>query len=451
MRRKIEQTLADWKANSNGKTAILIEGARRVGKSYIVKQFAEQNYKSYILIDFNKASDDVKNLFLNNLEDLDTFFLYLSSYYGIKLYERESLIIFDEVQLFPRARSAIKYLVEDGRYDYIETGSLVSIKSNTADILIPSEERHTTLYPMDFEEFLWAMGNADLYEHIRDCFNKRQPMGPLLHRKAMEALRSYEIIGGMPQAVEAFVADKSNFAAADAIKRDILALYRDDIKKHAGVHAEKAKSIFDNIPAQLMRHDKKFHLAELDKDARMRSYADAFLWLDDAKIVNISYNTTEPSVGLTMSQEHSTMKLYMADTGLLISQAFDNESLVGETIYQKILTDKLSFNQGMVIENLVSQMLRASGHRLYFYSRSDRDDKDDRMEIDFVIQKRRATSRHNISPIEVKSSNQYTLTSLNKYRKKYANELYTAYVIHTDDLRAEGDIVYLPLYMAGLL
>ena len=304
MQRKIYDKLVKWKEDSNGKTALLIDGARRVGKSYIVEEFAKNNYKSYIMIDFNRAPLEIKNLFDLYLDDLDNLFLYLSNYYNVKLYERESLIIFDEVQLYPRARSAIKYLVADGRYDYIETGSLVSINENVKDILIPSEEQHLKMYPMDFEEFLWALDNHGLMELIEKSFKERKPLGNIFHRKAMDYFRQYMIVGGMPQAVLEYVNTK-DFNKVDQIKRNILDLYREDIIKHSGKYSLKVRSIFDEIPSQLQKHEKKFRITSLDKDAKTRDYEDAFMWLDDAMIVNQAFNTTEPSIGLSLNLDNS--------------------------------------------------------------------------------------------------------------------------------------------------
>lgn len=450
MKRKIYDKMVAWKEKSNGKTALLIDGARRVGKSYIASEFAHNNYKSYILVDFNKVPDDIKNLFNDYLDDLDNLFLYLSNYYNVKLYERESLIIFDEVQLYPRARSAIKYLVDDGRYDYIETGSLVSIKENVEDILIPSEEQHIELYPMDFEEFLWALGNDNLMELIKKCFNEKMSLGNTMHRKVMDYFRQYMIVGGMPQAVFEYINSK-DFERVDQVKRNILDLYRSDIKKHAGKYSLKVESIFDDIPAQLSRHEKKFKITSLSKDAKNRDYDDAFMWLDDAMIVNRCFNTTEPNIGLSLNQDNSSMKCYMADTGLLISHSFDEKGLVDEEVYKKILFNKLEFNGGMILENIVAQMLTANGHKLFFYSNSSRDNTLDRMEIDFLIAKKSITNRHNISPIEVKSGKNYTLNSLNKFISKYNNNLDIPYVIHTSDLKIENGITYLPIYMLILI
>ncbi len=438
-----------WK-EENGRTALLIDGARRVGKSYIAQEFAKKEYKSYILIDFNRAPAEITDLFVHYLNDLNMFFLYLSNFYGVKLYERKSLIIFDEVQLFPKARAAIKYLVEDGRYDYVETGSLMTIKKNVADIVIPSEERHMKMYPLDFEEFLWALDNDTLMDFIGLCFEEKKPMGQVLHRKTMDYFRQYLIVGGMPQAVKTY-RDSHDFDQVDRVKRDILELYRADIIKHAEGYQMKVAQIFDDIPAQLQKHDTKFKFSSLKKEARFREYEDALFWLSDAMITNICYNSTAPNIGLKLNMDRMTLKCYMADTGLLISHAFDENGLVSEEIYKKLLFDKLEVNKGMIMENIVAQMLTASGHKLYFYSNPSRDDASLRMEIDFLTAKSKISNRHNISPIEVKSSKNYTLTSLRKFKEKYKEQLHIPYVLHPNDLKEEDGILFLPLYMTPLI
>ena len=450
MKRKIYDELIAWKNDGADKTALLIDGARRVGKSFIAESFAKNEYKSYILVDFNRAGTEIRDLFEHYLNDLDTLFMYLSGYYNVKLYEGESLIILDEVQLFPRARAAIKYLVADGRYHYMETGSLMSIKMNVRDIVIPSEERHIRMYPMDLEEFLWAMENDTLMDIVKSCYHARKPMGQGMHRKAMDYFRQYMIVGGMPQAVLEYK-ETHDFDKVDRIKRDILTLYRADIVKHAEGYEMKVAGIFDEIPAQLQKHEKKFKLSSLKKDARLRDYEDALFWLDDAMIANICYNSTEPNIGLKLNMNRLTLKCYMGDTGLLISHAFDENGLVSEEIYKKLLFDKLEVNKGMLVENIVAQMLTAGGHKLYFYSNPSRNDSESRMEIDFLIAKSKANSRHNISPIEVKSGRNYTLTSLRKFMKKYAEQVDVPYVLHTKDLKVEEGIVFLPLYMTPLL
>ena len=450
MRRKIYDQLLEWKQSSGGKTAILIDGARRVGKSYIAEEFARNEYKSYLLIDFNRAGKAVRDLFDQYLDDLDMFFMYLSGYYNVKLYERETLIILDEIQLFPRARAAVKYLVADGRYDYLETGSLMSLRRNVRDIVIPSEERHIKMYPLDFEEFLWALNNDSLMGIIRACYEARRPMGQAMHRKAMDFFRQYLIVGGMPQAVQEYIQTR-DFEKVDQIKRDILTLYRADITKYAEGYEMKVASIFDEIPAQLQKHEKKFKFSSLKKEARFREYEDALFWLEDAMIINICYNSTAPNIGLRLNMDRMTLKCYMGDTGLLISHAFDENGLVSEEIYKKLLFDKLEVNKGMIMENIVAQMLTASGHKLYFYSNSSRNDKYSRMEIDFLIAKNKISSRHNISPIEVKSSKNYTLTSLRKFQNKFSEQMYQPCVLHTSDLKEDEGFLYLPLYMTMLI
>lgn len=450
MKRKIYSQLLDWKNNRNGEVALLIEGARRIGKSYIVEEFAKNEYTSYILIDFNKVSNLIKRWFVDYMEDLDTFFELLEQHYHVKLVPRQSVIIFDEVQLYPRARAAIKYLVADGRYDYLETGSLISIKKNVKDIVIPSEERAIEMYPMDFEEFLWAMGNETLMPYIAKQYAAGKPMKEL-HREALDMFRRYLIVGGMPQAVEKYVQTR-DLEQVDAIKRDILTIYRNDIRKYAGRLAMKVESIFDEIPAQLQRNERKFRLADLKKDARMRDYETAFMWLSDAKIVNCCYNTTAPNIGLKLNMERTTLKCYMADTGLLISHAFDEKQIVSNELYRKLLMDKLEVNAGMLIENIVAQMLLAAGHKLYFYSCVDNEVAENRMEIDFLIRKEPVTSRHNIIPIEAKSSSGYTISSLQKCMRKFGEFVIKPTVVHSADWRMDEDgIRYIPLYMTPLL
>lgn len=449
MRRKIYERMIEWKNRSKGTTALLIEGARRIGKSYIVRAFAEREYKSYILIDFNDIDDELLDIFEHYLHNRDEFLLRLSVYFGVKLYERESVIIFDEVQLYPKARAAIKYLVADGRYDYIETGSLVSLRQNVKDIVIPSEEEAMEMYPMDFEEFLWAMEEEMLADFIRGQFESSLPMGNL-HRKAIDLLRLYMIVGGMPQAVLTYTKTK-DFDEVDRTKRTILRLYRNDISKYAWQAETKVTRIFDDIPSQLQKHEKKFQLSAIQTGGKMRDYKDAFFWLDDAKVVNICYNTTEPNVGLRMNMDRTTLKCYMGDTGLLISHSFDDNSLSSSQLYRKLMLGKLEINQGMLVENLVAQMFRAAGHQLFFFSRSDREDAENRMEIDFLIRKETVTTRHNIIPVEVKSSNRYTHTSLDKFTKKYSEYVAPPIVLHSNDMMVKNGVTYLPLYMAMLL
>lgn len=456
MKRKIYQTLLKWKKERKGEVALLIEGARRIGKSHIVEEFGHDEYESYILVDFSKVSPQVMEFFDLYLDNLDTLFRNLELYFRCKLFPRQSrgeearsLIIFDEVQFCPRARSGIKHFVKDNRFDYIETGSLVSIKKNVKDIMIPSEEHPVQMYPMDFEEFLWAMGDEMIMPYIRSQFEKKKPMGAF-HRRAMDYFRQYMIVGGMPQAVKKYI-ETQDFVKVDEVKRDILALYRNDIKKYADNQETKVSAIFEEIPGQLQKHEKTFRLSALREDARMRDYSQSFFWLSDAKVINCCYNSTEPSIGLKLNEDRTTLKCYLNDTGLLISLAFDERGIVTEDLYRKLMFDKLEVNQGMLVENIVSQMLKASGHNLFFFSNSSRTSAEDRMEIDFLIAKPTTTSSHNISPIEVKSGVRYALTSLTKCMTKYAKDLSTPYVLHDKDLKIEDGIVFLPLYMTPLL
>ena len=449
MRRKIYDSLLKWKQEKNGSTALMIEGARRVGKSYIAEEFARNEYDSYILIDFSKAPTRVRNWFDEYLEDVDTLLQNIQLHYKRQLTPRRSLIIFDEAQKCPRAREAIKALVADRRFDYMETGSLISIKKNVADIVIPSEEDGIEMYPMDFEEFLWAMRNEVLMPYIRERFARQQAMGEF-HREALHYFRQYLIVGGMPQAVAEYVASR-DFTRVDAVKRQILRLYRNDIKKYAGTATARVSAIYDAIPGQLQKKEKKFMLAALKDEARMREYDSAFFWLEDSKMVNICYNTTAPNIGLQLNEDRTALKCYFCDTGLLISLAFSARGLVTNEIYQKLMFDKLEVDEGMLVENVVAQMLKASGKELFFYSNYDKEVAENRMQIDFLIQKEMITSRHNISPIEVKSSTGYTLTSIQKCVKKFGQYLSTPYVLHTNDVERKDGMVYLPLYMAELL
>lgn len=449
MKRKIYNEMLLWKQNAQGKSALMIDGARRIGKSYIVEEFAKNEYKSYILVDFNNADDNLIEIFDKYLRNLDVFFSYLALYYNVTLYPRDTVIVFDEVQLYPKARAAIKYLVKDGRYDYIETGSLVSINRNVKDIVIPSEEHRINMYPMDFEEFLWAVGDDQLMPFIRMCFEKKQKLGPL-HRKAMSHFRHYMIVGGMPQAVVEYV-ETNDFMKVDMVKRNILSLYKADIEKYADGNEMKVKAIFDEIPSALSRHEKKFRLASISDKARYREYESSFFWLAESRVVNICYNSTAPDIGLRMNEERTTLKCYMADTGLLISHAFNLKTIMGNELYLKLALGKLEVNEGMLVENVVAQMLKASGHELFFYSNNSKDSAEDRMEIDFLVSKPVITNRHNISPIEVKSSNSYTITSLNKLRTKFAPMLAESYVLHPADVEVKDGVVYLPLFMASLL
>ncbi len=451
MKRKIYSKLLQWKHVSNGETALLIDGARRVGKSYIVEEFAKNEYASYAIVDFSKAQVKLKRIFNEYLDDLDTFYLYFERLTKTKLVKGNSLIVFDEVQKFPRAREAIKHLVKDGRYHYIETGSLISINKNVKDILIPSEEHRIPMYPMDFEEFLWAMGDETSMPLIKDAFIKKRPLGPELHGQIMDAFRQYIVVGGMPQAVQKFV-ETRDLELVDEKKRDILSLYRSDILKYSGALKHKVLAVFNAIPSELSKHEKKLTLANVRENAKMRDFDSTFEWLDSAMTVNVCHNVTEPNVGLELNADRSSLKCYLGDTGLLVSLAFGESELAAKSIHDRLLTDDIELNEGMVVENVVAQMIRAAGHKLYFYSKSSRDNAEDRMEIDFLLSKSMTDRKNNISPIEVKSGRSYSTRSLNKFKNKFASALDCAFVLHVKDLRVgEDGTMYLPLYMAPLL
>ena len=445
LKRKIYDELLDWKRKSNGQTALLIDGARRVGKSYIAELFARQEYKSHIIIDFGNAPQDICDLFIHESYDLDLLFAKLSVFYSTVLHKRESLIVFDEVQQFPRARQLIKYLVADGRYDFLETGSLIRLKKNTENIIIPSEEEHKEMFPMDFEEFLWALGDETTIPLIRKCFETKVPLGQALHRKIMNDFRQYVLVGGMPQSVLAYQNEK-NFAASDEAKRRILHLYRDDVSKFAGGYEEKVYAVFDGIPGQLSKKEKKYKLSSLNKNARFHSYEDSFIWLNEAMVTNICLNATDPNAGLALSADNSTQKCYMADTGLLVTHTFMDTAFTDNELYKAILFDKLDINEGMIMENIVAQMLRRNGHRLYFYSRNDNISRENHMKIDFLI-----IEKGKISPIEVKSGNYRSHSSLDKFRKKFSSKIGTSYILYPKDVMEKDGIWHLPLYMAMFL
>ena len=445
IKRKIYQKMLNWKQTRKGASALLIKGARRVGKSYVCELFGKNEYKSSLIIDFANVSGEITNVFEHESTNLDLLFNKISTYYGVMLYKRESLIVFDEVQRYPKARQLIKYLVADGRYDYIETGSLITLKQNVKDIVIPSEEESIEMHPLDFEEFLWAMVDQTSSPYIRDCFEQVRPLGQALHRKIMNDFRQYLLVGGMPQAVLEYAGSK-DFAAVDLVKQRILELYRNDISKFAGQYESRVNAIYDNIPGQLAKKEKVYNLSSISKDARMRRYEDAFMWLCDAMIVNPCFNTTDPGIGLAMSSDNTTQKIYMADTGLLISHAFrDNEYITNE-LYRAILFDKLGVNEGMIMENAVAQMLRSSGHRLFFYSRYDSNSRLNTMQIDFIIAR-----SNKVSPIEVKSSDYREHSSLDKYRSKFSSRLGNAYVLYQKDVMVKDGIIHFPLYMAMFL
>ena len=445
LKRKIYDELIAWKRSSNGATAMMIDGARRVGKSFIAEKFAKTEYKSYILIDFGKAPKDILDLFINDSSDLDLFFAKLAAFYSTTLYKRESLIVFDEVQQYPRARQLIKYLVADGRFDYLETGSLIRLKKNVQDIIIPSEEDHIEMFPLDFEEFLWAMGDEATYPLIKRCFETKTPLGAALHRKIMNDFRQYILVGGMPQSVLAYRNGK-DFEASEVAKRRILKLYRDDVAKFAEGYEDKVYAVFDGIPGQLSKKEKKYKLSALGKQARFRTYESSFIWLNEAMVVNTCFNATDPHVGLALSADNATQKCYMADTGLLVTHTFKDTKFTDNELYRAILYDRLNINEGMIMENIVAQMLRKHRERLYFYSRSDSQKRENHMEIDFLI-----TEGKKIAPIEVKSGNYRSHSSIDKFRKHFSSVIGNSYILYTKDVMIKDGIIHLPIYMAELL
>lgn len=445
-RRRIYDKFLDWKRENYGKKALLVEGARRIGKSTIVEEFAKQEYKSYILIDFAKASEDVKSYFYLYLDDLDTFFMLLSVQYGKELFKRESLIIFDEVQLFPKAREAIKYLVADGRYDYIETGSLISIKENVKDIVIPSEERHIKMHPMNFEEFCWALDEKTLIEYIRMCFEKRIALERSIHDKAMLLFKQYLLVGGMPKVVAEFLEGQKNFGAADAEKRDILELYRSDIMKIRAQYRAKVLAIFDQLPGLLSRHEKRVILNRIAEGSNAEQYEETFFWLSDSMVCNECRRANDPNVGLSLNESDTYIKCYLGDTGLLVSHAFDENELLEDEVYKQILGGKLGLNQGMLYENMIAQMLTANGHRLFFYTQYNEEKKRNDIEIDFIISNNSKT-KYKMYPIEVKSGSNYSIESLLRFREKYKNRIGECYIIHPRNLTYKEDILCIPPYM----
>lgn len=450
LKRKIYDKLLEWKKSTQGSRALMIEGARRVGKSTIAEEFARNEYSTYLIIDFAKKDTDVEEYFHRYLNDLDTLFMMLQAHYGVNLAERDALIVFDEVQMFPQARAAIKYLVADGRYDYLETGSLISIKENVKDIVIPSEERHISMYPMDLEEFAWALGEDKLFDYIKKCFEERQPLERALHNRAMLLFKQYLLVGGMPKVVAAFIENHKSFAAADLEKRDILALYRGDIMKIDARYRSKVLAIFDQIPGLLSTHEKRVVFKKIQAGSYADQYEDTFFWLSDSMIANECFLCTDPHVGLSLNEVRSYIKCYLADTGLLVSHAFDENALLEEEVYKQILNDKLSMNAGMLYENAIAQMLTANGHKLYFYTHYNEEKHRNDLEIDFLISNNNKL-KYKIYPIEVKSSKKYSTVSLNRFKEKYKDRIGVCYIIHPKNLSIKDNVICIPPYMAGLL
>lgn len=449
-RRKIYSQLLDWKKNFADSKALLIEGARRIGKSTIVEEFGKSEYKSYLLIDFNDVSKVVTDAFVQYMGDLDSFFLILSTEYGVTLYPHDSLIIFDEIQKFPKARQSIKKLIKDGRYHYIETGSLVSIKENVKDITIPSEERHIKMFPMDFEEFCTALGEQAMIDYIRHCFTERKPLEEGFHHKAMLLFKQYMLVGGMPKPVSEYIENGRDFNAADIEKRDILTLYQNDINKADATYRSKVSSIFRQIPAFLSQHEKRVRLSNISTNTTFPMYQDTFFWLGDSMIANECFNCKDPNVGLALNEDRTFVKCYMGDTGLLVSHAFSEKEIAEGELYRRILNDDLSINEGMLFENAIAQILVAKGYELYFYTRYSEEKHRNDIEIDFIISNG-SKLKPKIYPIEVKSSKRYTTTSLTKFIEVFSTRIAESYVIHTKNFSRQDNILYIPAYMAFCL
>lgn len=440
-KRKIYDKMLLWKEESDGRTALLVEGARRVGKSTVVEEFAKNEYESYILIDFSTASKVVKDLF-RDISDLDYIFLQLQLQYKIDLHERKSLIIFDEVQLCPLARQAIKSLVKDHRYDYIETGSLISIKRNVKDILIPSEERKINMYPMDYEEFLWAIGDVTTMGLLKNIFKNKKAIGDQANRKLMRDFRLYMLVGGMPQAVDEYIRS-NNFRKVDEVKRDILKLYEDDFRKIDSTG--RISLLFTSIPAQLNKNASRYQVSSVLKDERADTILDLISEMQDSKTVLVAYHANDPNAGMGNSKDLSKFKLFLADTGLFTTLIFKDRDFTENIIYDKLLNDKLGTNLGYLYENVTAQILAANGNELFYYTFLNEKSRHN-YEIDFLL-----TRKNKICPIEVKSSGYKTHASLDAFREKFSDRILQRYLVYTKDFRKDEDIFCVPIYMTQFL
>lgn len=443
-KRKLYAKMLEWKQKSNGSTALLIQGARRIGKSTIAEEFARNEYEDYIAIDFSTAEEQIINLF-NHISDINLFFLGLQTLTGKSLTPRKSVIIFDEIQLCPKARQAIKHLVKDGRYDYIETGSLLSIKKNVKDIVIPSEETRLSMYPMDFEEFLWAIGKAPTFDLIKYSFEHLKPLGDAMNRALMRDFRLYMLIGGMPQAVVAYL-NSNDFADIDAVKRNIIDLYLEDFRKIDSTG--RASTIFRSIPSELSRNTMRYKVGSVIENSRPSRMGELFADMSDSLTVNFSYHANDPGVGLALHADFDYFKMFLADTGLFITLAFMDRDYTDNIIYRKLLSDKLPSDLGYVYENVIAQMLRSAGHSLYYYTfKVAGEASEPRIyEIDFLLSR-----GDKICPIEVKSSGYRSHKSIDEFKDKYSSRIRQCYLLYTKDLRKESNLIYLPVYMAGLL
>ena len=440
-KRKIYDTMLKWKQERNGDTALLIQGARRVGKSTIAEEFARNEYKSYILIDFSKVSKEVSDLF-NDISDLNYLFLRLQFIFQVELHERESVIILDEVQLQPLARQAIKHLVKDHRYDYIETGSLISVRYKSKNIIIPSEETKVNMYPMDYEEFRWAMGDTTTVPLLRSAFEKKMSLGDATHRKLMRDFRLYMLVGGMPQAVAAYI-KTNNFTAVDLVKRDIIALYEEDFSKFD--NSGRAKAMYDSIPAQLNKNAMRYQVGKVIPDERAERIINVVKDMEDSMTANVAFRSDDPNVGLALTKNLEYFKMYTSDTGLFVTLAFKDGDITENVIYEKLLNDKLSANLGYVYENMIAQMLVSIGKDLFYHTIPYADGKK-YYETDFII-----TEKHKISPIEVKSSGYKSHKSLDEFCSKFSDRIMNKYVIYTKDYKRENGVDYIPVYMTMFL
>lgn len=440
-KRKIYSEILEWKENRSDKYALLIKGARRIGKSTIVEEFAKNEFKSYILIDFAHTSKEIIALF-DDLYDLDFFFLQLQQFTGVRLFEHESVIIFDEVQLLPKARQAIKYLVADGRYKYIETGSLLSIKKNTKDILIPSEEHKINMYPMDFEEFLWAIGDQMSADTIKLLIQRKKTAGDQLHRNLMRTFRLYMLIGGMPQAIETYL-DKNNLQLVDEVKREIIDLYEEDFIKIDGTGL--AGDIYDAIPANLSSNSSRYILSNARDGLRANRVLELIPDMLSSYTVTIAYHANNPNVGMALEKDPTRYKLFLSDTGLFITLAFKDKKFTDNVIYSKLLSNKLEANLGYIYENIVAQMLLAKGNNLIYYTLTS-ESSNHLYEIDFLT-----SIGNKICPIEVKSGNYRSHKSLDLFCDKFSRRIKNKYVIHTKDYKFENGIQYIPIYMVPFL
>lgn len=440
-KRKIYDKFLEWKKNSDGKTALLVEGARRIGKSTIVEEFAKNEYESYILIDFTKASKEVLNLF-DDISDLNYIFLRLQLIYHKELHERKSLIIFDEVQFCPKARQAIKHLVADHRYDYMETGSLISIRKNVKDILIPSEERQVQMYPMDFEEFKWALGDTVTIKLLRESFEKYQPLGDDLNRRMMRDFRLYMLVGGMPKAVSTYI-ETNNLRLVDEEKRDILRLYESDFMKIDSTG--KAAMLFKSIPSQLEKNASRYQVSSVLENQRNSTVLELISEMESSKTVLVSYKSDDPNAGLTRTKDLENFKLFVCDTGLFTTMLFMDKDFTENIIYEKLLSDKLSVNLGYLYENVVAQILKANGNSLFYYTFLDEKSRHN-FEIDFLL------ARNNkVCPIEIKSSGYKTHASLDAFSEKYSSRILNKYLVYTKDLGKDKDVFSIPVYMTMFL